>query len=131
MRMLEYARRLRDYSEKYSRESFLNDSLIQDAAGMCLINLGEFRSRLPDEYKKRHSGIPRAKIRGLRNIITHDYERVDWRRIWEIIQDGIPKLITELEQSLIKLEIENGRFNAEENYKTNIELLKKADEEFE
>ncbi|MDR1777229.1 MAG: DUF86 domain-containing protein [Desulfovibrio sp.] len=95
--MLEYAKNLRDYSERCDRDSFLNDALLQNAAGMCFINLGEFQNRLPEEFKLQQSGIPWAKIRGLRNIMAHDYVSVDWNLIWEVMQDGIPQLINDYE----------------------------------
>ncbi|MCL1816040.1 MAG: DUF86 domain-containing protein [Clostridiales bacterium] len=129
--MLDYARKLLEYTKKYDRDSFIEDSLIQHAVGMCLINIGELQNRLPDEFKERNTSIPWSKIRGLRNILTHDYFSVDWITIWEVIQDGIPNLVTELEQSLKEIEAESGHFDFDENYKQNLFLLAKADKEFE
>ena len=129
--MLDFARKLLEYTEKHDRDSFLIDSLVQNAAGMCLINIGEFQNRLPDEFKDRNSSTPWSMIRGLRNILTHDYANVDWETIWDIIQDEIPSLVIELERTLKAVEAESGRFDFDENYEQNLALLAKADEEFE
>ena len=75
-----------------SCEQFSKDSKSVDACLMHLINIGEMVGRLSGEVTDDESVVEWRKIRGLRNIIAHDYFGVDYCEIWSIISFHIPKL---------------------------------------
>jgi uncharacterized protein with HEPN domain len=61
--------------------------------------IGEAVKRIPDETRSQYSQIPWKDIAGMRDILVHNYWRVDSRVVWSTVQDGIPLLktaITEL-----------------------------------
>lgn len=59
-------------------------------------------NKLSREYLEEHVEIPWFKIRGLRNrIIVHDYEGVNVRLIWEIVETDIKLLKDQLEELVI------------------------------
>jgi uncharacterized protein with HEPN domain len=39
-------------------------------------------------------------MKGMRNIIVHEYFGVDERRLWDTVVNDIPKLITDCEKAL-------------------------------
>ncbi|MBO3761189.1 DUF86 domain-containing protein [Ciceribacter sp. L1K22] len=39
-----------------------------------------------------------AKIRGLRNLVVHQYDRLDWRIIWDTVQSDLPRLVRQIHQ---------------------------------
>lgn len=41
-----------------------------------------------------------ARIRGTRNIIAHEYDRVDVKTIWSIVVNHLPVLLSEVEKLL-------------------------------
>jgi len=45
-----------------------------------------------DELEKQDSNIPWSQIRGMRNMIIHEYFRVDLAMIWQTIQEDLPML---------------------------------------
>lgn len=45
--------------------------------------LGEITGKLPDVVKERHPDIPWNKIRGLRNVASHDYFSIMPDMVWE------------------------------------------------
>jgi uncharacterized protein with HEPN domain len=49
--------------------------------------------RISDEFNLKHSEIEWKNIKGLRNIIAHDYFGVDAEEIWSIIKLHIPALL--------------------------------------
>lgn len=54
----------------------------------CIFNLsqiGELVNKLDKEYIMEYPEIPWLKMRGLGNHIVHDYEGVNLKLIWEII----------------------------------------------
>ena len=63
-----------------------------DACLMHLVNIGEMASRLSDEILSDESLINWHKIRGLCNIIAHDYFGIDYREIWSVLSIHIPVL---------------------------------------
>lgn len=66
-----------------SYEDYLNDRDLQDATTYRLAMLGEITGKLPDDVKERHSDIPWDKIRGLRNVASHDYFSIIPDMVWE------------------------------------------------
>lgn len=73
-------------------EQFSKDSKTMDACLIHLLNIGEMVNRLSGNITTDETAIEWHKIRGLRNIIAHDYFGVDYREIWSIISIHIPKL---------------------------------------
>lgn len=66
--------------EKYTaqgRESFFEDTMVQDAVIRNLEVIGEAVRSLPPELKRRHPEIPWRSITALRNVLIHEYFGVD------------------------------------------------------
>lgn len=63
----------------------------------CIFNLsqiGELVNKLDKEYINKYQDIPWHKMKGLRNRIVHDYECVNLKLIWEVIDYDL-KLLRE------------------------------------
>jgi len=53
--------------------------------------------KLSDDFRQStESRIDWFKIRGLRNIIAHNYFGIDAEEIWQIIQDSLIRLDSEI-----------------------------------
>ena len=81
-----------------TKESFLLDDIKQRAAALTIINIGELSSVLTDDLKEENSHIPWKKIKGLRNIIAHRYEIINFEDLWETSIISIPELEVELKK---------------------------------
>lgn len=57
-----------------------------------IISIGELANKLDDEYKQNHKNIAWNQIYGLHNRIVHDYEGVNLKLVWEIIECDLPEL---------------------------------------
>jgi uncharacterized protein with HEPN domain len=62
--------------------------------------IGEAAGRISPEVQKEFPGIPFREIRGMRNIIAHDYGEVDLERVWETVSHDIPNLLKVLGEDL-------------------------------
>lgn len=63
-------------------DAFVDDELLCAAVLQKLTVIGEAASRLPAEFRARHTGIEWADIVSFRNIAVHAYFAVQWSIVW-------------------------------------------------
>lgn len=85
-------RDIEDYAAFITSENFVQ----RDACCFYLLQIGELARTLSDSFKDVHDDIPWKQIRGLRNMVAHNYGHVDFEIIWSIVQDDIPVLFEKL-----------------------------------
>ena len=81
------------------RELEANDEKVSAILYQITI-IGEATKRLSPEFCQQHPEIPWRNLAAMRNIIVHEYDQVDFEVVWDVIQDKIPKLLSQLEQFL-------------------------------
>ncbi len=96
--VLDSARSIRVYLAGVSHESFLADAEKQDAVLRRFEIIGEAASRLAPETQARFPTLPFRAMRGMRNIIAHDYGEVDLELVWKTASADLPVLIETLER---------------------------------
>jgi uncharacterized protein with HEPN domain len=85
-----------DITKRYSREEFLKDVIVQRAVAMTIINIGELTTVLSEDFRDAYPQVPWRKIKGLRNIMAHKYQIVDFEDVWETAVKSIPELEEQL-----------------------------------
>ncbi len=90
-KILSYTKNINDCIE------FEKNILVFDAVLMNVVVIGEAVGRLSDPFKDEHDNIEWAKIKGLRNIIAHDYFGIDIEEIWQIIDGTIPEFLVQID----------------------------------
>ena len=98
-KMAGYVRKVLDYCRGYDYAAFSADSKLVEACVFNLSQLGELCKVVDDSFTAAPPEIPWREMYGLRNRIVHDYEGVNLKLVWEIIQGDLP----ELEEALKKL----------------------------
>jgi uncharacterized protein with HEPN domain len=88
--MLSCIERIREYTFGMSFEDFTNDSKTSDAVLRNIMVIGEAANRTPNEFRVQHPEIEWSKIIRSRNIVSHDYDDVDYSIIWKIITVHLP-----------------------------------------
>ena len=81
-----------------SRNEFFANQEKQDAVLRRLELIGEAASRLAPETQALFPGVPFRSMRGMRNIIAHDYGEVDLALVWETAAHDLDDLIQTLTQ---------------------------------
>lgn len=89
--VLEYIKRIDIYTNG-DKDSFMNSQIIQDAVVRNFENIGESVKKISDQFKERYTDIPWRRIAGFRDILAHDYLRVDISEVWNVIENDLPKL---------------------------------------
>ena len=54
--------------------------------------LGEASGKISPEIKHRHPAVPWQVTTALRNILIHDYVKVDYFELWKTAKEDIPQL---------------------------------------
>ena len=95
--MLLKARDAREMAAGISLARLKTEMMPQYALAMALEQLGEAARKVSLEGKEAHPEIEWHAIVGLRNRIAQDYRRLDFDKIWDIVQHEVPALIAALE----------------------------------
>lgn len=98
--ILECVGRVESYLHGVGWNDFQNDMKTIDATVRNVEVIGEAATNLSEEFRDRHRQISWRKIIGTRNRIVHGYAAVDLETIWDITQNDLPKLKTEIEEIL-------------------------------
>ncbi|MFN3501060.1 MAG: DUF86 domain-containing protein [Allorhizobium sp.] len=84
-----------------SFEAFENDLLRQRAVAMTFVLIAAAAARIQARFPDIASEQPEiawAQMRGLRNLVVHQYDRLDWRQVWDTVQRDLPKLVRQIDQ---------------------------------
>ncbi|NJL54785.1 DUF86 domain-containing protein [bacterium] len=89
--ILECIEKIEAYTQD-GRDNFRQNSMIQDAVIRNFEVIGEVTKRLSTELKQEYPDVEWKKIAGLRDILIHDYLRVDLEEVWLIVETDLFKL---------------------------------------
>ena len=88
------------FAASLDRESLDIDE--SNTAGILLhiMIIGEATKRLSPEFREQHPEIPWRQMAGIRDIIAHQYDKVNFDMLWDVIQKGIPEMLEKVEPLL-------------------------------
>lgn len=90
--MLLSMERISTYVGAMDKDSFIRDTRTVDAVVRNLEVIGEAASRIPEDFKAVHTGIPWRRVIGLRNRVIHEYFGVDLEIVWSVVSNDPPAL---------------------------------------
>jgi uncharacterized protein with HEPN domain len=85
------------------KETFIVSRLIQDATIRNFEIMGEATKRLSEQLRTTHSNVPWEQMAGFRDVLIHDYLRVDCDEVWDVVASNLPDLRVRIEQILQEL----------------------------
>lgn len=94
---------IEEYTTEVSFEDFTRSSEKTFATVKQFEIIGEAANRISEETRNLDKEIEWAKIIGLRNIMVHDYYIIDHSVIWEIIEDELIKLKTQIKNLIERI----------------------------
>ena len=100
MRLMDILEAIRDINAHTAsgRRAFDADRLAQHAVLHCLTVIGEATSRLTSTTLASIPSLNTPGPVGLRNLVVHEYWRIDLDEIWATIKDELPRLSDELQR---------------------------------
>jgi len=81
------------YTADLDYESFRTNEMIIDAVVRNFTVIGEAARHIPDEIEERWPEIPWFEMRGMRNVVVHEYFGVDHQILWQTAESNLPPLI--------------------------------------
>ncbi|MGK7899103.1 MAG: DUF86 domain-containing protein [Xenococcus sp. (in: cyanobacteria)] len=82
------------------KDVFLENTMIQDAVIRNFEIIGEATKRLSTEFRDKYPDIPWQQMAGFRDILIHDYLKVNLNRVWSTVEHSLPQLKTTVETIL-------------------------------
>jgi uncharacterized protein with HEPN domain len=95
--MLQASQKVLEYARGLSALAFRTSGLHHDAVLRQLTVVGEAEKRVSAEFRVNHPEVPWRQVAGFRDVVVHDYSRVDLQEVWRIVQEDLPALVTLLE----------------------------------
>jgi uncharacterized protein with HEPN domain len=88
------------YTDGMRFEDFLADRRTRDAVVRNLMTIGESVRWIPDVVLSEHPEVPWRTMRGMRNVVVHEYFGIDDRILWQTVRGDLPPLAPLLETVL-------------------------------
>jgi uncharacterized protein with HEPN domain len=63
-------------------DAFSRDPDARDVVCWNVSRIGEAVKQVPDEFRKKHSEIPWKQMAGMRDVLIHQYYRIDVEELW-------------------------------------------------
>lgn len=92
--------KIRLYTNKMTYEQFRKDEKTVDAVIRNLEIIGEAAGFIPLEIQEKHPDLAWLEMRGMRNIMAHEYFGVSLPIIWRAIEQDLTPLAEGLKRIL-------------------------------
>lgn len=92
-----------EVEQRKGKAAFAGSPLIQVWMVHHLMIIGEAVRSIDPALRQRYPSIPWRQVAGMRNILVHDYFRINEALVWETVDKDVPALKTEIERILTEL----------------------------
>lgn len=97
-KMIEYIDKSLKYIEGYTFKQFCEDEKTIDATIFAISQIGELVKNISKETMEQYSDIEWNMIKGLRNRIVHDYDGINFKSIWFVLQHDVLELKNKIQE---------------------------------
>lgn len=86
------ALRIETYTEGLSFDEFVDNDLVIDAVIKNILVIGEASKNIPEQIRQDNPQIEWRKMAGMRDMMIHGYFSINYRIVWDVVQNKIPTL---------------------------------------
>jgi len=83
---------INQYIEGKTSQQLTDDSMLFYAVVKNIEIVGEAAYHLTKAFCKEHPETPWKDVVLMRNVLVHDYYRIDYKEVWKVIQEDLPPL---------------------------------------
>jgi uncharacterized protein with HEPN domain len=98
--IVEACKRIERIASGRSDQELVTDEIVRDALLYSIVVIGEAASRNPSEVQARFPTIAWARIKGMRNVLAHEYFGVDQGLVLDTVRSKVPELRQAIEVAL-------------------------------
>lgn len=84
-------RKIEKYSKNMSLSDLKRNHLVVDAIIRNFEIIGEAVKNIPKDVKNRYPHIAWKEAAGFRDVLIHDYFRIDVEAVWDTIKNNLPE----------------------------------------
>ena len=92
--------KIQNYIGDTSYEALLVDEMKLDAIVRNFEIIGEAASHIPAEIRDKYPFVEWRKISDLRNVLAHEYFGINYKIMWDIIKNKLPKLLQDIKTTI-------------------------------
>ncbi|MFS0647138.1 DUF86 domain-containing protein [Siminovitchia sp. 179-K 8D1 HS] len=92
--------KIESFTKGLSYDDFLDNDLVSDAVIKNILVIGEATKNIPEEIRKRNQHIEWRKMAGMRDMMIHGYFSINYRIVWDVVQNKIPVLKQQIQKLL-------------------------------
>ena len=100
LHILDAIENIEDFTEGLTYEAYMDDFKLRLALVKLFEIMGEAVSSISSEIQEDNPEIEWAIIKSVRNVLVHEYFGIDYKVIWNSIQENIPELKKHLQEIL-------------------------------
>ena len=89
-----------EYTKGISEQQLKDDRLHLHATIYNVQIIGEAVYKLTNDFKQQHPDTPWSIIEKMRHILVHDYFKINFGVLWDVVMKDIPVLKKQVEQYL-------------------------------
>ncbi len=97
---MEACRRIERIAAGRDDDLLMSDDTVRDAILFNVVVIGEAATRLPPETQAQFPTIPWPRLRGMRNVVAHQYFGLDRDLVLDVVRNKVPELRRTLEAAL-------------------------------
>ncbi|MEL6453317.1 MAG: HepT-like ribonuclease domain-containing protein [Cyanobacteria bacterium J06623_5] len=90
------AKRVMKFSSDLTKAELITNEEKQSAVIYQLIIIGEATKRLSSDFRQEHPYIDWKCASGMRDILTHQYDKIDFDILWNVVSHEIPALVNSI-----------------------------------
>ena len=98
--IIDNAQAILRYTEGMDLTAFTNDRRTYDAVERCMERICEAIAKLGERAPQMMGDHPWRDIRGLGNILRHQYDTIREDRLFDIVRNDLPSLLAAAEAAL-------------------------------
>jgi len=93
--------KIESYIQGISFQTFKSSGITIDAVIRNIEVIGEAANHIPLKIRKKYPDLPWEQMRGIRNIMVHEYFGVDFKIVWYTAKKHLNPLRNKLEELLL------------------------------
>lgn len=85
------------YLSKVNFNEFIKNEILQDAVIRRIEIIGEASSRVSESYQNKYIELPWREMKGMRNLLIHEYDAIDLEEVWITVKNELPNLVQQIQ----------------------------------